>query len=263
MTEWRFIDSGPCAASFNMALDEAIATEVRRGAVPPTLRLYGWEIPSVTLGSFQKISDVDLPYCIGNNIPVVRRPTGGRAIFHRDELTYSFSAGNRGFFSGGLLDTYRQLSIALKSALDMLGVEITMKMERETRRILARSPLCFKSTSYGELSANGKKLIGSAQKRWKDGFLQQGSMPYGIDEERTRKIFKLDPFSDMREGMIGLREALPDLNPAVLKEAIRTAFEKTFRVSLLYSDLSPAESRLARELDGRKYLSSRWTLQKE
>jgi lipoate-protein ligase A len=256
MNEWRLIDSGPCAASYNMALDEAIATEVRKGNAPPTLRFYGWEAPSVSLGSFQKIADLNLAYCISNNIPVVRRPTGGRAILHGDELTYSFSAGNNGFFSGGLLDTYRQLGAALKSGLDMLGVDITMKTERETGKNLSRSPLCFKSTSYSELSYKGKKLIGSAQKRWKDGFLQQGSLPYTMDEESTRTIFNFAPSSDIRDGMIGLREALPDLDPEQFKEAIRISFEKTFRIRFRCSDPSPEEIHLARELEARQYRTS-------
>lgn len=263
MNEWRLIDSGPCAASYNMALDEAIATEVRKGNAPPTLRFYGWEAPSVSLGSFQKIADLNLPYCISNNIPVVRRPTGGRAILHGDELTYSFSAGNNGFFSGGLLDTYRQLGAALKSGLDMLGVDITMKTERESGKNLSRSPLCFKSTSYSELSYKGRKLIGSAQKRWKDGFLQQGSIPYTIDEEITRTIFNLAPSSDIRGGMIGLREALPDLDPEQFKGAIRISFEKTFRIRFRCSDPSLEEIRLARELEAQKYRPFHRDLPKE
>lgn len=263
MTEWRLVDSGPCTAAYNMALDEAIATEIRKGNAPPTLRFYGWERASVSLGSFQRITDLNLPFCISNNIPVVRRPTGGRAILHGDELTCSFSAENEGFFSGGLLDTYRQLSTALKSALDMLGADITMKTERESGKTLTKSPLCFNSTSYGELSYRGRKLIGSAQKRWKDGFLQQGSIPYAIDEESTRKIFGLDSSSKIRDGMIGLRELLPGLDPEQLKEALRISFEKTFRVRFRCSDPGPEEIRLARELEVQKYRLSRRALPKE
>lgn len=101
MTTWRLIDSGPCDASYNMALDEAIAVFVRRGRSCPALRLYGWETPSVSLGSFQKLDDIDEEYCSHENIPVVRRPTGGRAVLHGDELTYSFSSKNEGRFSRG------------------------------------------------------------------------------------------------------------------------------------------------------------------
>jgi lipoate-protein ligase A len=92
VSEWRLIDSGPGDAFYNMALDEAIATGVRKGAAAPTLRLYGWDRPSLTLGCFQKTADINIEYCRSHDIPVVRRPTGGRAILHGDELTYSLSA---------------------------------------------------------------------------------------------------------------------------------------------------------------------------
>ena len=101
---WRLINSGTGSASYNMALDEAIAISVRKGGSPPTLRLYSWDMPSVTLGCFQKIRDIDIEYCRDASIPVVRRPTGGRAILHNKELTYSFSAktDNDFFFKGHL-----------------------------------------------------------------------------------------------------------------------------------------------------------------
>ena len=245
-----------------MAMDEAISLGVRRGSSPPTLRMYGWEGPSVSIGLFQKIGDIDLAYCGKKNLPVVRRPTGGRAILHGDELTYSFSSVNEGFFSKGLLDTYRQIGSALKCALAMLGMDVSIKDERAEGRTLTRSPLCFKSTSYGELSCGGKKLVGSAQKRWKDGFLQQGSLPYVVDEESTREIFNIPLSSNVKDGMIGLREAVPDLEPEKLKEAIRTSFERTFRIRLLCSGLSPEEYHLARELEVQKYLSQEYTLQR-
>ena len=116
MTEtWRFIDSGPCGAAYNMAFDEAIAVTVRNGRAHPTLRLYGWDLPSVTIGYFQKIGDIDTAYCFRNNIPVIRRPTGGRAILHGNEITYSFSAKTRtGLFSKSLLDSYKTISRAFR-----------------------------------------------------------------------------------------------------------------------------------------------------
>ncbi|HYA14410.1 MAG TPA: hypothetical protein VEF33_08745, partial [Syntrophales bacterium] len=95
-----------------MALDEAIACSVRQGGSPATLRFFGWLKPSVSLGAFQKISDIDTRWCADHNVPIVRRPTGGRGILHNDELTYSFSARDDGLFSTGLLDAYRKISSA-------------------------------------------------------------------------------------------------------------------------------------------------------
>lgn len=261
MIEWRFIDSGPCSASYNMAVDEAIATAVRKGSVPATLRIYEWERPSLSLGSFQKISDINIGFCAARDIPVVRRPTGGRAIFHDDELTYSFSSRNETFFSKGLLDSYRLLSWALKSAFDGIGLPLAIKTERESPRRLTRSPLCFDSTSYGELTFEGAKIVGSAQKRWKDGLLQQGSIPFAVDMEFLRKILAVALPSDSRHAT-GLRNIAEDLKPEKLKDAIRIAFETTFGTRIIPSSLSPEESRLARGLEMRKYLSEEWLFQR-
>jgi lipoate-protein ligase A len=261
MIEWRFIDSGPCSASYNMAADEAIAIAVRKGNVPATLRIYRWEKPSLSLGSFQKISDVNIAFCTARDIPVVRRPTGGRAIFHDDELTYSFSSRNETFFSKGLLDSYRILSWALKTAFDCIGLALTIKTERESARNLMRSPLCFDSTSYGELTFKGTKIVGSAQKRWKDGLLQQGSIPFAVDRELLRKILSVRLPSDIRP-TAGIRNMIDDLKPDKLKDAIRIAFEKTFGTRIIPASLSPEETRLARDLEVRKYLSEEWLFQR-
>lgn len=277
MTAWRFIDSGACDAAFNMALDEAIAIFVRKGCAPPTLRLYGWKSPSVSLGSFQKIADIDRQYCSSNNIPIVRRPTGGRGILHGDELTYSFSSRSEGFFSGGLLSTYRCISAALHKGLDMAGIKTTIKNRREPGSNLTRGPLCFESVSYGELTFSGRKLIGSAQKRWRDGFLQQGAIPYLIDIEKIRLIFKSAAPKDTGAAecelnrhaapgcrcadapFLGLKELLPDFNHEEFKLHLKLSFENAFNVTLAGSRPSHEEMELARFLESEKYLSPLWT----
>jgi lipoate-protein ligase A len=243
-----------------MALDESIAISVRNGEAPPTLRLYGWEVPSVSLGSFQKMADIDSQYCINNNIPIVRRPTGGRGILHGDELTYSFSSRNDGEFSDGLLETYRKLNIAFHSALNKMGLSVTMKKERESGRNLTRSPLCFRSTSYGEISFDGRKLIGSAQKRWNDGFLQQGSIPYSIDYGKITLVFKTStPILQHSKEMAGLKELIADFDQEKFKECIKLAFEKTFNVTLVCSHPSHQEQELALLLLSGKYQNPQWT----
>lgn len=265
---WRLIDSGPCFAAYNMAVDEAIAIAVRHGDSPPTLRLYGWDSPSVSIGAFQKITEINLKFCKSNNIPVVRRPTGGRGILHGDELTYSFSSRNEGWFSENLLKTYQKLSEAFLLAFHEIGLQVTMKMERESGRNLTRSPLCFKSTSYGEIILNNKKIIGSAQKRWKDGFLQQGAMPYSIDNEMISLIFKsaherccantpISRYSDIF--LLGLRNLLPDFNPEEFKKRLKSSFEKTFGITLFESHLFPHEEETSNRLLFEKYQHPQWT----
>ncbi len=264
---WRLIESGRGDAAYNMALDEAIAAAVRRGDSPPTLRLYGWCQPSVSLGSFQKITDIDRSYCAAHDVHVVRRPTGGRGILHGEELTYSFSARNEGLFSLGLLDAYRKISSAFSLGLQRLGLSVKIQTRRERGTNLARSPLCFQSTSYGELTINGKKLIGSAQKRWSEGFLQQGSIPFIVDHTALAAVFnnkgRVPPEADgarlVGEDIAGLTDLVHDFSPSVFRVYIKESFEILFSVSLLESLPTDQESAEAHHLCARKYRQSLWT----
>jgi lipoate-protein ligase A len=273
MTSWRFIESGRCDAAYNMALDEAIVAAVRNGDSPPTLRLYGWRQPSVSLGAFQKITDIDTSYCAAHDVHVVRRLTGGRGILHGEELTYSFSARNEGLFSQGLLDTYRKISAAFSLGLQRLGLSVKMETRRERVSNLERSPLCFKSTSYGELTINGKKVIGSAQKRWGDGFLQQGSIPYTIDHTALAAVFKNKGQRAKGKGQevgdagevipildyAGLKDLVYDFGPQVFKVYIKESFEILFGVSLLESLPADQEVAQAHLLCVEKYRQPLWT----
>lgn len=263
---WRFIDTGPCRASFNMALDEAIATVVKKGNSPPTLRLYEWDMPSVSIGYFQRVNDINIDYCTGKGIPIVRRPTGGRAILHLHGITYSFSVKTEyGLFSKGLLDSYRSISRALDLALSKIGLSPELKLNREKRLISSdlqsRSPLCFHSISYGEICIKDKKVVGSAQRRWPDGLLQQGSIPFIIDRNEIAKVFRLKP-SETGEKMRGFKEILLHLRLEDLKEAIRASFEETFDINLISSLPSQKELSLAGALETKKYLSPQWNFQR-
>lgn len=260
---WRLIDSGPGEAADNMALDEAIARAVQDGAAPATLRLYGWSRPAVSLGAFQRFSDVDTAYCAEQRIPIVRRPTGGRGILHGDELTYSFSSKNEGPFSKGLLDTYRRLAGAFRDALALIGLAVDTQVERERSGQTARSPLCFRSASFGELLHGGRKMIGAAQKRWSRGFLQQGSIPYSFDYERLERVFTtagVEPAgAPVWSGMVGLKELIPGFDPGEFARSLGRAFESAFGVSLVASLPTVQELEAARALREEKYLQARWT----
>ena len=261
--KWRLIDSGPCGASLNMSVDEAIADAVRKGSSAPTLRLYQWDRPSISLGCFQRASDIDTVYCDANGIPVVRRPTGGRAILHDKELTYSFSARtDRGPFAKGLLDSYRRISSAFNLAFCKAGIHAEPKTKREKGRVLAGSPLCFQSSSFGEILAGGKKVVGSAQKRWEDGLLQQGSIPYSLNEKDICGAFGLNKAEGLRECMTGVKDLVPGLDESEFKDMIKTSFEETFGISLVPCPLSQDEAALALDLQREKYLQQEWTLRR-
>jgi len=265
---WRFIDTGPCSAAYNMSLDEAIALAVRQNTSPPTLRTYGWSSNAVSIGCFQRINDINIDYCYNNNIPIVRRPTGGRAIFHGNEITYSFSAKIKsGIFSKGLLDSYRKISTALGLALRMLDLSPELKLMREANHLRSASdsqknPLCFRSISFGEVAIGGKKIVGSAQKRWPDGLLQQGSIPFIIDRNEMTEIFRSNSFRGIKESMIGLKEIAPRLDYQKLKNAFRASFEETFDTKFIFTSPSEEEISHALELETRKYLSHEWNFRR-
>jgi len=269
MTEtWRFLDTGPCPTAYNMALDEAVAIAVKKGNAPPTLRLYGWNTPSVSIGYFQKIKDVNIGYCTKKNIPVVRRLTGGRAILHGDEITYSFSSKTTsGLFCKGLLDSYKKISAALGLALSKIGVSPEPKLLSAYRGLSirsrnSRSPLCFHSVSYGEITVNGRKVIGSAQKRWADALLQQGSIPLLIDGADAAKVFGLHGDQELKDSFVGLHDLSPFFVSEDFKKAIRISFEETFNIRFTISSLSPQEISMSQKLETEKYSSPEWTFRR-
>ena len=260
---WRLIDTGPGSASYNMALDEAIALSVRRQLVPPTLRFYGWSRSSLSLGRFQRSDDLDLAFCSANGIPMVRRPTGGRAILHGDELTYSVSVRtDLPPFANGLFESYRSISIAFIRGFAKLGISVAAKEQKERGRTLTRSPLCFQSSSYGEILVGNRKIVGSAQKRWREGLLQQGSIPYACDTDTMQHVFSIAGSGREHDGMAALRAIKPEIDDAALKGALAAAFEEVFDISLPASHPSPEESRLAEELEAQKYLRESWNLRR-
>lgn len=273
---WRFINSGPGSASHNMALDEAIAISVRKNDSLPTLRVYTWDKPSVSIGCFQKIRDVNIKYCQNAGIPIVRRPTGGRAILHNEELTYSFSVKtDNELFSKGIFDSYKKISAALLLALSKIGLSPESKLIRETRHPSlpglaprngagvtrhSKSPLCFQSISYGEITISNRKIIGSAQKRWIDGLLQQGSIPYSVEESLIQKVFRLQSSQNIKETIAGLKDMISGLSDKEFKEVIRISFEETFNIKFIPDLPSQEEESLALKLELDKYRISEWNL---
>ncbi len=127
----------------------------------------------------------------------------------------------------------------------------------------SKSPLCFQSASYGEITINSKKVIGSAQKRWPDGLLQQGSIPYHIDEPEALKIFRLHSIRDIKDAMAGLMEAVPDLSDEKFRNIVKISFEEAFNIEFISAIPSNEEEVLARKLDSEKYQTEEWNFRKQ
>jgi lipoate-protein ligase A len=253
----RIIIQEENSAFFNMALDEAICEAVRKGLSPPTLRIYKWKRPTLSLGYFQKLSDIDLDYCAGKDYPVVRRLTGGRAILHDDELTYSFCAKKDTLsFNGDLHNDYTVISSALVGGLKQFGVNAEMSFVRK-RAADQKSPACFKVISYGEVTVNNKKVIGSAQKRYKNGFLQHGSLLFGFNEQELRNILQESEGDDF-SSIGSVTECADKESYNKLISSLKRSFENALDTKMITDGPTDYEMKLTEELGSKKYSTGKW-----
>jgi lipoyl(octanoyl) transferase len=185
-TVWRLIlERSPRTGAENMALDEAIMDAVAAGESPPTLRFYAWSPPCLSLGKRQPLDGVDLARCRADGIDVVRRATGGFAILHTDELTYSVTTRpDDPRADGAILDAYRKLSQGLLAGLQRLGTapEMNPVVPGGVHNV---SAACFEMPSAYEIVVGQRKLIGSAQARPAGRVLQHGSLPLTGDIARV------------------------------------------------------------------------------
>ena len=176
---WRFLDTGLHSGTFNMEFDETLAQQLNAGDCPPTLRVYGWHPAAISIGRNQNMADFDQAKLSSEGIDLVRRPTGGRAILHADELTYCAVLPVQG---RSLREIYRLLNEGILSALLMLGIDAKLSSDEPSFRQLyadSASIPCFSSTAKCEIQFEGKKLVGSAQRRLGTTVLQHGSLLLG------------------------------------------------------------------------------------
>jgi lipoate-protein ligase A len=185
---WRLlIETAPHRGAWNMALDEILMETVASGESPPTLRFYQWQPPCLSLGKRQPLDGVDLAACGRDGVDVVRRATGGWAILHSDELTYSIAVRpDDPRAAGAILDAYRKLSQGLVAGLRLLGIPAEMNPVTPGGTHNA-SAACFETPSAYEITASGRKLIGSAQVRPNGRVLQHGSLPLHGDIARVAR----------------------------------------------------------------------------
>ena len=182
----RIRESDFSAGARNMAVDSAIAGAVGAGRQPATLRLYGWNPYCLSLGYGQRIREADTEALRRNGWDLVRRPTGGKAILHGDELTYSLCLPlDHPLASGDIVASYRRISTLLLRALEALGLSATAEATDASAGRARSGPVCFAQPSHYEILVDGRKLIGSAQLRRKGVMLQHGTIPICGDVARV------------------------------------------------------------------------------
>lgn len=251
-----------------MAVDEAILEAVGRGESLPTLRLYSWDPACLSLGYAQPFSDVDLHRLHARGWEVVRRPTGGRAVLHTDELTYSVMAPlSEPRVAGTVLESYHRLAQALVQALNLLSMRVEVNTDQALPRPSGTNPVCFEVPSIYEITVDGKKLVGSAQARRKEGVLQHGSLPLTGDLTRILQVLAFpdeDSRSKAAERLLNRATTVENAlhRKIAWEEAARatvTSFQSVLALDLQPADLSSAEKSRAVELVQIKYSNPSWT----
>jgi len=238
-----------------MALDETLLEEVSRPQARPQtyLRFYQWMRPTLSLGFSQKAERVvDLDYCNVHGIEVVRRPTGGKAVLHHRELTYSVVSNDAAVFPiGDISKTYRRIADALQSGLGILGIETTLAQSGARSTAMGSLPAaCFAVSNHFEVLWQNRKLVGSAQRRTKTAFLQHGSILIEFDAEMLSGALRSCDIASVRAVVTDLKTCLGAIPPMRdLIGAMSKGFEASFAVDLLNcklrQDLSARTHKLA------------------
>ncbi|MCY4064360.1 MAG: biotin/lipoate A/B protein ligase family protein [Chloroflexi bacterium] len=252
----------------NMAVDSAILAAVARGDQPPTLRLYGWDPFCLSLGYGQRTRDVDLDALAARGWDLVRRPTGGKAILHGDELTYSLCLPLDHALAGvDIVESYRRISVGLLRALETLGLDADAPRQDERMRGADLGPICFEMPSHYEISVKGRKLIGSAQLRRKGAMLQHGTLPLNGDLARICGVLRFESEAsrtaqkrNVREWTLTLAEAAgKSVRWTEAASAFEQGFASAFDLEMRPGQLSPVESNRVEQLIAERFGNRAWT----
>ncbi len=258
---WRLLLSTPADGAANMAIDEAIWQAVVAGRVLPTLRLYAWMPPCLSLGRNQPLADVRPEALQAAGWGLVRRPTGGRAILHADELTYSVVLPlDDPRVTGDVLSSCRRLSAGLIEGLRLLrvgGVEARLRQQRPS----TPSAVCFQEAGDFEVTVGGRKLLGSAQMRARGVLLQHGALPLTGDMARICAVLSAPSVPErVRARAVTLADVLD--RPVTWDEtaaAMAAGMARALNLQWEKGELTVEESSAARELVEQKYNSAGWT----
>ncbi|MBN2736573.1 MAG: lipoate--protein ligase family protein [Spirochaetales bacterium] len=204
--------------AFNMAADEYLVINKR-----PSLRLYGWGPPCLSLGYHQSSRDIDHDVLKSNGIEITRRPTGGKAVLHWMDLTYSLIVPEA-YFSGTIKQSYEEIALILLDFFKTLGLEAEIFRQSVPRN---SSPICFEAAGWFEISVHGKKIIGNAQARKHGMVLQQGTIPYEVNYELMRKAFRIKELSSATLALRDLSstDQKPEKGAQIFHECIKNYFD--------------------------------------
>ncbi len=251
MTEFRLLETGFLDGFTNMAIDEAVMLGHKLEDAP-TVRFYGWKPHAVSIGYFQGIGEeVDLPRAKELGADVVRRITGGGAVFHERELTYSFVCSEASkLVSKNIMESYEKICGAIVKGLDELGVEASF------------APL-------NDIIVSGRKISGSAQTRRNGNVLQHGTLLLEVSVDKMFSLLKVPNekmkgkiVQDVKQRVTSLeQETGREYSFLDVAEAMRKGFEKAFDAKVILGELSSEEKKLAKKIR-EKFASREWNFRR-
>lgn len=270
MTEyWYYLDSGKQTPAYNMAADECLLHWHSKGEIPPVIRFYEWKPAGLSVGYFQKTKNrIDGEAVKQNGFDLVRRLTGGRAVLHDDELTYSVIVSeDHPKMPASIKEAYLVISKGLLQGLQALDIPADFAIP-EGKLDIQSSAVCFEEPSWYEIIINGKKAIGSAQTRKNGVILQHGSIPITIDNKVLYDMFlyKNDKVKD--RAMKGFKDKATSLTEATnrsisiadLKTSIKNGIEQALNIQLKPFQFSQEQEQAVLDLAEKKYKNDEWNL---
>ncbi|HET7580016.1 MAG TPA: biotin/lipoate A/B protein ligase family protein [Bacillales bacterium] len=264
---WYFLDSGKHSPAYNMALDEALLNWQSQKLIPPTLRFYTWNPPTLSIGYFQKMEKINREGVKKHGYGLVRRMTGGRAVLHENELTYSVVVSEEHpEMPKTVTEAYRVISEGVLQGFRELGLDADFSIPTEKLKKTS-SAVCFDQPSWYELVVNGRKAAGSAQTRQKGVILQHGAIPLDVDEDKLFDLF-VYPSQEAREkAQSGFKSKAVAINllrnePVSIieaKRAFQAGFEKGLNIVLEPYTLNEEQEAEVREIARNRYDTDNWT----
>jgi lipoate-protein ligase A len=272
LENWRILPFKFFNAFENMAIDEALFRVLQERGGPPILRFYGWRRPTLSIGYFQNAGqEVNLQQCQEYGMDVIRRPTGGKAVLHDRELTYSVvSREVPPFFSTDLIGNYQAICSCLIRSFAEVGIEVGMAKDYRHDGDKQMGSICFACPAPFELLSRGRKICGSAQVRSRGCFLQHGSILLDFDAEKNCRFLlssatqKDDRSDHLKRKVTSVHgETGEVITPEAFSGIVQRAFETAWNIRFIKGGLTPEEEMLKNDLLEKKYTNPSWNLQEK
>ncbi len=257
MIFYIIIEEKPNSPSLNMAIDEALFNYVQKNKELSILRFYRWEKPTLSIGYHQKVREVaNIDFLREKGIELIRRITGGKVVLHDDEVTYSFSS-SASFLAENksVIESFHLISSALIEGLKILRIYARLSSRKYEGLYKTNLP-CFSYPTGNEIVVNGRKLIGSAQKRTKDALLQHGSVPITLDVDKLSRATFSSPES-LNGNIITIKALIGETDFFEIAHSLKEGFSRFFKCNFEPFDLNEIKDDIEK-IQIEKYSNPKW-----